>query len=56
MSQFKKIALSLGLLLGLTACGGSSTNDAPANEADTASNTKVEEKAEARTLKLGVVG
>lgn len=56
MSQFKKIALSLGLLLGLTACGGSNTNDAPANEADTANNTQVEEKAEARTLKLGVVG
>lgn len=57
MSQFRKIALSLGLLLGLTACGGANTgNDAPAKEADTTNNTQVEEKAEPRTLKLGVVG
>ena len=39
MSQFRKIALSLGLLLGLTACGKANSNDAPAKEADNTTNT-----------------
>lgn len=56
MSQFRKIALSLGLLLGLTACGKANSNDAPAKEADNTTNPQVEETADFRTLKLGVVG
>lgn len=56
MSQFRKLALSLGLLLGLAACGGGA--DEANNEAseNTANQTQVAESGEARTLKLGVVG
>ena len=44
MSKFRKIALSLGILLGLTACQGAKSND-PASEkaADTNKDTQVEE-------------
>ncbi len=60
MSKFRKIALSLGILLGLTACQGANSND-PASEkaADTNKDTQVEETSTEdtpRTLKLGVVG
>ena len=56
MTKFRKLALGLGLLLGLTSCaGGSQDKEAQTTEAP-AKQTQAKETGEPRTFKLGVVG
>lgn len=56
MNLIKKSTLALGLILGLTGCSSNNEQAANNDAANTAPETKVEEKADNEPIKIGVVG
>ena len=56
MNIIKKSTLALGLILGLTGCSSNNEQAANNDAANTAPETKVEEKSDNEPIKIGVVG
>ena len=56
MNIIKKSTLALGLILGLVGCSSNNEQAANNDAANTAPETKVEEKSDSEPIKIGVVG